>query len=281
MTRPAMTRPRPDSPSTIHPPRPMKPLVLALLVALAAPAAAQSDAAAVVERGRALVTAGYFANSADTLLAARATLGVAAQAADPEVAAWAAYYAALADYRLASVFWGSDPERAVAHAEGGAAALAPVVERAGLPDALRAEAYALHAALLSAQMGIDPARAGRLGPAAQASTRASLRLAPDNPRVLFQSASSLLTTPPEWGGDPAEGARELERAATLFGEPAGPLAPMWGEDEAWAWLGLAHLMAGDAAAARPAIERAEALHPASPFVQYKLKPWLDRVESAP
>ena len=258
----------------------MKPLALALLAALATPALAQTDAAALVERGRALVAAGYVANSPDSLLAARATLGVAAQSDDPALAAWAAYYAALADYRLASAFWEGDPARALRHAEGGAAALAPVAERGGLPDAVRAEVLALHAALLGTQMGLDPARATALGPAAQASTRASLRLAPDNPRVLFQSGSSLLTTPPEWGGDPAEGVRRLERATGLFAAPADPLAPRWGEDEAYAWLGMAHLMAGDAAAARPAIERAAALHPASPFVQYKLMPWLAQVEAS-
>ena len=260
----------------------MKPLALALLAALATPALAQTDAA-VVERGRALVTAGHLANSPDSLLAARATLGVAAQSDDPALAAWAAYYAALADYRLASAFWEGDPARALRHAEGGAAALAPLAplaERGGLADAVRAEVLALHAALLGTQMGLDPSRATALGPAAQASTRASLRLAPGNPRVLFQSGSSLLTTPPEWGGDPAEGVRQLERATGLFAAPADPLAPRWGEDEAYAWLGMAHLMAGDAAAARPAIERAAALHPASPFVQYKLMPWLSQVEAS-
>ena len=264
----------------------MKPLALVLLAALATPALAQPGAAAV-ERGRDLVTAGYLANSPDSLLAARATLGVAAQSGDAEIAGWAAYYAALADYRLASAYWGSEPERALRHAEGGAAALAPVAERAGLPASMRAEVLALHAALLGAQMGLDPARAARLGPAAQASTRASLRLAPDNPRVLFQSGSSLVTTPPEWGGDPAEGARQLERATGLFARPSDPLAnadpdglaPSWGEDEAHAWLGLAHLMAGDARAARPAIEKAAALNPGSPFVQYKLMPWLTQAET--
>lgn len=253
----------------------MKPLALALVAALGAPAFAQSDA---LERGRGLVTAGYLANSPDSLLAARAGLGVAAQSPDPVRAAWATYYAALADHRLASVYWGSDTERALRHAEGGAAALASVADRAGLPAALRAEALALHAALLGAQMGLDPARAARLGPAAQASTAASLRLAPDNPRVVFQHGASLLTTPPAWGGSPAEGARQLERATGLFAAPSDPLAPSWGEDEAHAWLGLAHLMAGDARAARPAIERAAALNPASPFVQYKLMPWLAQLE---
>ena len=258
----------------------MKPIALVFLVALATPALAQSEAAAVVERGRDMVTAGYLTNSPDSLLAARATLGVAAQSDDAVAAGWAAYYAALADYRLASAYWESDTERALRHAEGGAAGLAPVAEQAGLPAEMRAEVFALHAALLGAQMGLDPARATRLGPRAQASTQASLRLAPDNPRVLFQSGSSLLTTPPEWGGDPAEGVRRLERTTGLFAPPAGPLAPAWGEDEAYAWLGMAHLMAGDAAAARPAIERAAELNPASPFVQYKLKPWLAQVEDS-
>ena len=251
------------------------PLLLAVLLAGAASA---QDATTHVERGRALVAAGHVSGSVDSLLAARATLALAAEAADPETAAWAAYYAALADHRLSYLFWGSDEARALGHAEEGAAALAPIVEDRALPAALRAEAAALRGTLLGSQVGLDPARAASLGAESQGAGATALRLAPDNPRVLLQSAAALLSTPPEWGGDRAEAVRQLERAVGLFGPSEGP-APAWGEDEAWAWLGMAHLMAEDAEAARPAIRRAEALNPGSPFVQYKLKPWLAQVEA--
>ena len=251
-----------------------------LLVLLAAPLGAQTDAAALVQRGRALVDAGYRANAPDSLLAARATLGLARAADDPEVAAWAAYYTALADHRLAYVFWGEDAERAAHHAAAGAEVLAPVLDDGARPPLFRAEAHALYATLLGDQIGLDPTRAPRLGEPLATASATARRLAPDNPRVLFQSATALLNTPPEWGGDPAEAVRQLERATGLFVAPADPLAPAWGEDEAYAWLGLAHLMREDAAAARPPIERAAALNPSSPFVQYKLLPWLAQVEAA-
>lgn len=254
-------------------------LLTLLLILLAAPAAAQSDAHALVERGRALITAGHFGNSADSLLAARATLGVAAEDDDREAAAWAAYYAALADYRLAYSLY-EEPERALQHAESGADALAEIVDDSALGDGLRAEAYALRAGLLGLQMGLDPARAASLGPASQAATRASLDLAPDNPRALFLHATGLLNTPPEWGGDRDLAVRQLEKALDGFGAPSDGLAPTWGEDEAYAWLGLAHLMAEETGPARTAIERAAALNPGSPFVQYKLMPWLESVEAA-
>jgi tetratricopeptide (TPR) repeat protein len=258
----------------------MNPRLLSLLVLLAAPAAAQPDAHAIVERGRALVAAGHFGSSPDSLLAARATLGLAAESDDHEAAAWAAYYSALADYRLAYTFY-QDADRALRHAESGAEALDGLVDDRALGDDLRAEAAALRAGLLGLQMGLDPARAASLGPASQTATRTSLDLAPDNPRVLFLHATGLLNTPEEWGGDRATAVRQLEKALDGFSAPASGLAPTWGEDEAYAWLGLAYLMAGEAGPARAAIERATELNPSSPFVQYKLMPWLESVEAAP
>ena len=204
---------------------------LVLFVLLAAPLAAQPDAAALVERGRDLVTAGHLSGSVDSLMAARATLGIALEADDPAVAAWAGYYTALADYRLSYVFWGQDPARALQHAEQGTAVLQGALAQSGLGDDARAEMLALKATLLGTQMGLDQTRAMSLGPAATQATAASMRLAPGNPRVLFQSATSLLNTPPEWGGDPALAVAHLEAALEGFGSSAG-LAPAWGEDDA-------------------------------------------------
>ncbi|MGB3543498.1 hypothetical protein [Rubrivirga sp.] len=252
-------------------------LRIALLLFIAAPLAAQPDATAVVERGRDLVTAGHLSGSVDSLMAARATLGIALEADDPDAAAWAGYYTALADYRLSYIFWGQDAARALQHAEQGAAVLEDALATSGLGDDARAEMLALKATLLGTQMGLDQSRAMSLGQAATQATATSMRLAPGNPRVLFQSATSLLNTPPEWGGDPALAATQLEDAITRFGASTG-LEPGWGEDDANAWLGMAHLMMGDASAARPYIDRAASLNPSSSFVQYKLMPWLEQLE---
>ena len=188
--------------------------------------------------------AGTAAGSLDSLRQSRAVLGVAA-AGDGQAAAWARYYQAVADYRIAYALWGSDAPaaRPARRARGGAGVGAGGGRPSG--DAMKAEAHALLATLLGAQMGLDPSRSASLGPRAQAATAASLRLAPDNPRVLFMSAAALLSTPPEWGGDPALAVRQLEAAAGLFAPPADPpagavpdgVAPTWGEGDVHAWLG--------------------------------------------
>ena len=252
----------------------MRTLLLLFALVLAGPAQAQPDALASARR---TLDAGTLASDADSLSSARARLAVLA--GDGEPGAWAVYYGALADYRLAYAFWGGDAERAGRHAASGAEALAALRDRRGLPDALEAEAAALHSALLSARMGLDPSLAMSLGPASTAAIDEAARLAPDNPRVQFVQAMTLASTPPEWGGDP-------DRALALFrssidgfeaeaGAEADPLAPRWGRDDAYAWAGLSLLQRGDLDGARTAIEAAERLNPTSSFVQYKLKPWLE------
>ena len=250
------------------------PFILALLAAVA-PADAQGSA---LDQGRALLDAGTAAGSLDSLRQSRAVLGVAA-AGDDATAAWARYYQAVADYRIAYALWGSDAPAAVQHAEQGAALASALANSDRSSDALKAEAHALLATLLGAQMGLDPSRASSLGPRAQAATAASLRLAPENPRVLLLSAASLLSTPAEWGGDPALATRQLQAAADLFAPPADPLAPTWGQGDVHAWLALAHLMADDADAARLHVARAAELQPGSSFVQYKLQPWLAQLDA--
>ena len=246
-----------------------------VLLAAVAPAGAQDSA---LDRGRALLDAGTAAGSLDSLRQSRAVLGVAA-AGDGAPAAWARYYQAVADYRIAYALWGSDAPAAVRHAEQGAALVAALADDGRSSDAMKAEAHALHATLLGAQMGLDPTRSASLGPRAQAATAASLRLAPENPRVLLMSAASLLSTPAEWGGDPTLATRQLQAAAGRFAPAADPLAPTWGEGDVHAWLALAHLMANDADAARPHVARAAELQPGSTFVQYKLQPWLAQLDA--
>ena len=261
-------------------------LLTLLLVLAAVPVAAQGS----LDAGRALLDDATRTESVDSLRQARAVLGVAAAGDDAAAASWAAYYQAVADYRLAYALWGGDADAALGHAEAGAALARRLADDASQPDALRAEAHALLATLLGAQIGLDPSRGMALGERTASATAASLRLAPDSPRVLLLSAASLLSTPPEWGGDPALAVRQLEEAAASFARPAGgdatgrdaagPHAPGWGEGDVHAWLALAHLMAGDPDAARPHVAEAARLTPGSSFVQYKLQPWLAQLDAA-
>ncbi len=247
--------------------------LLLLALALALPAAAQP--ADLLAQGRRALDAATLDGSPDALQGARAALQLAAASDGPS--GWAVYYTALADYRLAYALWGADAERAGQHAALGADALADLRRRADSDD-LRAEAAALQSGLLGARIGLDPSLGMPLGQASQQAMAEATRLAPGNPRVQFFQAATLLSTPPEWGGDPERATELLEAATATFEtatDPADPMAPTWGHADAAAWLGLAHLMRGDADAARGPIETAERLDPNSTFVRFKLRPWLD------
>ena len=107
-------------------------------------------------------------------------------------------------------------------------------------------------------------------------------MAPDNPRVQYVQATSLLSTPEEWGGDPDRALALLQSAVATFsaGETQSATAPRWGHADAAAWLAMAHLMRGEVAPARTALETAERLDPRSSFVQMKLKPRLAQLEAS-
>ncbi len=250
------------------------PRLLALLACLtiALPASAQD----ALTRSRHALDAAVLSGSADSLLAARASLQLAS--GDD----WATYYTALADYRLAYAFWGADDARAMQHATLGADALA-ALRRQRLSAPLDAEAAALHTALLGAQIGLDPSLGMKLGQASGEAAASAARLAPGNPRVQYVQATSLLSTPPEWGGDPDRALALLQSAVATFASGAPPEAehaPTWGYADAAAWLAMAHLMRGEAEPARDALVTAERLDPASAFVQMKLKPWLASLDAA-
>ncbi|MEO0557693.1 MAG: hypothetical protein AAF170_05850 [Bacteroidota bacterium] len=259
----------------------MRFLLLVLALGLAVPAQAQSTPPqpAALASARHMLDAGVATNNPDSLLAARAQLAVLANADDAS-GHWATYYAALADYRLAYLFWSRDADRAGQHAASGASALEALRQEGSLPDPLPEESAALLSALYSTQMGLDASLGMTLGQKASMVTREASRLAPANPRVQYVQAMSLASTPAEWGGDP-EQALELFRSSVEAFEAETPsgMAPRWGEDEAYAWLGMTLLQRGELAEAREAIEASEAINPTSEFVQYKLKPWLASVEA--
>ena len=250
-----------------------------------------TDPVARILSARRTIQAGADGGGPDSLLAARASLALAAQLAagspaaapSPETAGWAAYYGALADYRLSSAYWQSDPARAKQHADAGLAALRLLERDRALSPALRSEAFALFSALAGNRVGLDPGFATTLGPEVRASINAALALAPDNPRVVLFDAAALLTTPPEWGGDAARAQERLAEAARLFetpdARPEGDLRPQWGHDDVYGWMGMGHLMAGRTAEARAALEAGLALNPHSGFIRGHLMPWLEGLEA--
>ena len=104
-----------------------------------------------------------------------------------------------------------------------------------------AETYSLLATLWGLQIGIDANRAMTLGPQIMEYTARAVQMAPDNPRVLYLQAISVLNTPPEYGGGVEPSRALVTRALEAFktDKPA-PLAPRWGLAEATAFAKRFH-----------------------------------------
>jgi len=147
-----------------------------------------------------------------------------------------------------------------------------------------AEAAALHGTILGALIATsdNPAEAGAtLGPKAGQLLAHAAEAAPDSARVLVCRGQSLLFTPEEYGGNPAEGRRLLEQAVARFAAGGGSApGPRWGHADALAWLGIARQRAGDLAAARAAWQQALAIEPGYAWVRAVLLPSLDKPPGA-
>ena len=145
-------------------------------------------------------------------------------------------------------------------------------------NATSGEAYALLASVLGQMIRFSGGgNKMELGPEAQHMREQALRLEPDNPRVVLQSAVTLFHTPAEYGGGPYKAEPGLRQALALFErEPAGRPWPNWGRFDAHAWLGQALAARGDKAGARSEYDRALAVWPSSNWVKDVLIPALSR-----
>jgi tetratricopeptide (TPR) repeat protein len=140
------------------------------------------------------------------------------------------------------------------------------------------EAYALLASIYGQMIRFSNGRDKMtLGPEAEANRAEAMKLEPNNPRVVLQSAMSLYNTPAQYGGGPEKAEAGLRQAiALLEREPAGRPWPNWGRFDAHAWLGQALAARGDKAGARTEYNLALAAWPQSGWVKFVLIPALDK-----
>lgn len=139
------------------------------------------------------------------------------------------------------------------------------------------ETHALIAAATGSMIGTSMVRGIRFGMRADAAEDRAEALGATNPRVLLLRAVSAWFKPSAFGGGEDKARALLQQALGAFERdaPARPL-PAWGHAEAYAWLGQMELKAGRRDAARVAYDRALALAPGYAWVQYALKPSLER-----
>lgn len=143
--------------------------------------------------------------------------------------------------------------------------------------AWEAEACGLRGYALNQLIGVKGMEvAMENGPKSAALLARAGGMAPANPRILFFRGVSLVTTPEQWGGDLAQGAKLLEQAAAAFEHPVKNAMVRWGQGETLVWLGIAKQKTGDTAAARAAWQKALGLEQNYGWVKYVLLPSLDK-----
>ena len=96
------------------------------------------------------------------------------------------------------------------------------------------ELAVLKAYIAQARMVVDPMnRWQQYGPLFQAGIDKAIAINPNNPRPYVLQGSSLMYTPEQFGGGPANACPVLKQAAEKFAtfKPASDFAPMWGKEQ--------------------------------------------------
>lgn len=208
---------------------------------------------------------GYNARDNQLIESAIADLEEAGRASGQEDLA--TYYTAFARLRQSAIP-GTDKHRARDYLDRCIDELEPLVER----RRDYALARALYASCLGASASYYVLKAATRGIASGRAMTAALKIAPDNPWVVFQDAVSDFLTPALFGGNRSRALGKLRRAERLFvsSRPPGSTGPVFGEAETWLYIGRVYLAEGQKENAQEALETARTLAPESADVRDEL-----------
>jgi len=189
------------------------------------------------------------------------------------------YYLGYCSHQL-NIFYRYNPEATKADKENADKLVDAGIhhlEKAIQHDKNFAEAYALIASLYGEKIGSNSLLGVSLGPKSGVFMRKALKLAPENPRVVYLDAVSKNFTPAMFGGSKEKAINGLYRAGELFAkwQSSDPLAPDWGHAECYAWLGRILTEQNKFSEARAAYEKSLTLRPNYAWVKYELLPRLD------
>lgn len=182
------------------------------------------------------------------------------------------YYLGYIDYRMGVVIERLDEERANAYLDSAIEHLEAALEK----DEHFAEANALLASCYGIKISFSPIKGIIYGPKSSRLIEKAKELAPANPRVALLDAIGIYNTPAIFGGGKEKGLQAMKRSAELFDKwkDTDPLQPSWGNEEVYAWIGIAHAKRKEVIQARNAFERALEINPNFGWVKYKLLPAL-------
>ena len=245
---------------------PGSPLIIPLLAGMAiALAGLPASGAESLLPYRDRIEQGYNARDNHLIEVAIADLRKAGISSDQEDLA--TYYTAFARLRQSAIP-GTEKGRARDYLEQCIDELELLLER----RSDYAQARALYASCLGASANYYVLKAATRGIAAGREMTAALKLAPDNPWVVFQDAVSDFLTPAIFGGNRTRALDKLRRAEQLFvaSRPAGSMEPVFGESETWLYTGRVYLAEGKKDKAKEALETARTLAPESADVRDEL-----------
>ena len=145
-----------------------------------------------------------------------------------------------------------------------------------------AEAYALMSSLMGNKIGLNPILGMTLGMKSGSMMGKAFGLAPENPRVSLIAGQSAYYTPKMFGGGKDKALEHIEKALTLFEtfEPASPVDPSWGHADAYAYLGLIQMDAGDLDTAEISFQQALEIDPEHGWVKHQLMGQLEEKKAA-
>ncbi len=215
-------------------------------------------AADVLLRYRDQIEQGYNARDNAAIETATAALVQAGKARGQEDLA--SYYAAYARLRQSAVA-GDDKASARNYLEQCIEEMEILLER----RRDNARARALYGSCLGSSANYYVLRAATRGIAASREIAAAVKLAPDDPWVVFYDGVSDFMTPALYGGNKERALDKLKRAELLLvaSRPSGMAGPVFGEAEAWLYIGRVYRSMEKTNLARKAWEKALSLAPDS------------------
>lgn len=194
---------------------------------------------------------------------------------DPSKAWLVRYYIGLADYRLVSFYFSKqNNETAQKFIEDGIDQLQQCIEsRANF-----AEAHSLLSSLYGNKIAVSPFSAMTLRSKSDKAIGKAKELEPNNPRNFLIAGWSAYFTPKIFGGSREKAKKYFEQAIACFDsfKVTDPLLPDWGHDEAYVWLGMAHMKDEEFEAAKTNFNKALAINPDCGWVKHNLLPSLQK-----
>jgi tetratricopeptide (TPR) repeat protein len=178
------------------------------------------------------------------------------------------YYLGYIDYQMAVVVHLMDKESAPAYLDSSVEHLEKAIEK----DDNLAEAHALLSSCYGMQISFSPMSGIWRGPKSGSEMAKAKSLSPENPRVALLGAIGTYNTPAMFGGGKEKGFEALKESAELFSrwKCIDSLQPDWGNEQVYAWIGLAHLDRNETILARKAFEKALEINPEYGWVKYVL-----------